>query len=85
MSDVTTYESTDFDAYAHESFDIAITLYDGLTEDLAVPQAYLDKWLPVAYQRLTLGGYRLYYIINYIFGDSSSALTHAEIPTEFLQ
>jgi len=43
-----------------------------LTEDAAVPQEYQDKWLPVAYERLNLGGHRLYYTINYIFGDSVS-------------
>lgn len=37
-----------------------------------MPQAYLDKNTPVAYERLTLGGYRLYYTIDYIFGSSNS-------------
>ena len=41
-----------------------------MTENEAVPQAYLDKNVPIAYERLVIGGYRLYYTINYIFGDS---------------
>lgn len=77
VADPTVYESTDYDAWAQESFDIAITLYDGVIENEAVPQAYLDKYVPVANQRLTVGGYRLFYTIDYIFGDGNQA--------EFLQ
>ena len=58
-------------------------LYDGLTEDEAVPQEYLDKWKPVAYERLILGGYRLYYLVDYIFSDSNAIPTHKI--AEFLQ
>ena len=42
-----------------------------MTEGEAVPQAYLDKNIPVAYERLIIGGYRLYYTINYIFDSSN--------------
>ena len=83
VSDSSTYESLDYDAYAQESFNIAVQLYDGLTEDAAVPQEYLDKWKPVAYERLILGGYRLYYLIDYIFSDSKAIPTHKI--AEFLQ
>ena len=44
----------------------------GVTENLAVPQAYLDKNIPVARERLNIGGYRLYYTIDFIFGDSKN-------------
>ena len=64
------YETVDFDAQAQEAYDIAITLYDGVTEDEAVPQDYLDQNIPLAYEQLIKGGYRLYYLVNYIFGDS---------------
>jgi len=37
---------------------------------LAVPQDYLDKNIPVAYHQIVKGGYRLYWTINYMFGDS---------------
>jgi len=46
--------------------------FAGVTEDVVVPQAYLDKNIPIANERITVGGYRLYYTINYIFGDSST-------------
>ena len=72
VEDTSLYESLDYDAYAHESFNIATQLYDGLTEDAAVPQEYLDKWKPVAYERLILGGYRLYYLVDYIFSDAKA-------------
>lgn len=64
------YETLDFDSMAEESLAIAKTLYDGLNMDEPVPQDYLDKNIPVANERLIIGGYRLYYIINYIFSDS---------------
>ena len=63
------YKSTNFDKWAGESYDIAIQLYDGLTEDAAVPQEYIDKWHSTIYERLIIGGYRLYYVIDYIFKD----------------
>ncbi len=72
VADPSVYESIDFDSFAHESFDIATTVYDGVYENEAVPQAYLDKFIPVAYTRINIGGYRLYYTIQYIFGDSKS-------------
>lgn len=75
------YESLDFDAMAEESLAIAETLYDGLTMDEAVPQAYLDKNIPVANERLTIGGYRLYYIVNFMFSPAAAP----EQATEFLQ
>lgn len=42
-------------------------LYDGLVEYEAVPQAYLDKWTPKAYEMIVLGGYRLASLLEYIF------------------
>jgi len=67
------YKTTNYEKWATESFEIAKTLYDGLTENEAVPQAYLDKNISVAYERLIVGGYRLYYTMTYIFGDSLAA------------
>lgn len=64
------YKTTNYDKWANESLSLAKTLYEGVTENEAVPQAYLDKNVPIAYERLVIGGYRLYYTINYIFGDS---------------
>ena len=63
------WESTDYDTFSQGSYDIAVKVYSGLTPDAAVPQAYLDEYKPIAYQQINLGGYRLYYAINYIFGD----------------
>ena len=68
------YRTIDYDKMAEESFEIAKTLYKGVKENEKVPQAYLDKNTPLAYERLTLGGYRLFYQIEYIFGDSNDEL-----------
>ena len=43
------WESTDFDHFALLSYNIAVQVYDGLTEDAAVPDDYINKWKPVAY------------------------------------
>ena len=72
VADASVYETIDFDAMSQESFLIAETLYDGLVEDEPVPQAYLDKFKPVAYERLIIGGYRLAYLVNFMFGDNSA-------------
>lgn len=39
----------------------------GVTENVAVPQAYLDKNTPIIQSRIVLGGYRLYALMRYIF------------------
>ena len=61
----------------------------GLTENEAVPQDYLDKWIPVAESRITIGGYRLAYVLNYIFGTSTdedaAALMIADLLATILQ
>ena len=82
VADPSTYESLDYDTFAHESFDISITLYDGVTENEAVPQDYLDKNIPVAYSQILLGGYRLAYTINYIFEDQVATSFDSDEPIE---
>ena len=82
VDDSSVYESTEYKDFAKESYDIAIQLYDGVTENEAVPQDYIDKWLPVAYERINIGGYRLYYTIDFIF--SSDSLSKDEFKVMFL-
>ena len=41
VKDKSVYESIDYTTFAHESFDIAKTLYAGVIENEAVPQDYL--------------------------------------------
>lgn len=43
VKDTSSWASIDYDAFSKEAYDIAITVYDGLTPDAAVPQEYLDK------------------------------------------
>ena len=76
------YESIDYDSFAEESYEISHDLYDGVYENEAVPQDYLDKNLPVAYEQLTKGGYRLFYTIDYIFGDSNEAPVFKTLETD---
>jgi hypothetical protein len=50
-----------------------IIMYDnvGITPNEAVPQWYLDENLQVCWDRITLGGYRLAYLIEYIYPATS--------------
>lgn len=50
IADESSYASINYDTFAHQSYDIAITVYDGLTEDAAVPDAYIAKFKPVVYE-----------------------------------
>ena len=57
------YQNTDVSRWSQESYDIAITKYDGITKDVPLPQAYIDQNLIVCNERITLGGYRLAYLV----------------------
>ena len=71
VKDTSVWETIDYEAMSQESYAIAIQVYDGITEDAVVSEEYQDKWRPVIYERLNIGGHRLYYALNYIFGDST--------------
>ena len=57
--------------WASDSYDIAKTLYDGLTENEEVPQDYLDSSIPIAEAQLIKGGYRLAFVLDYVFSSSN--------------
>lgn len=61
------YENINVFLWSDESYQIAITKYAGITPDAAVPQWYLDENLQVCWDRITLGGYRLAHLIEYIY------------------
>jgi len=67
VQDPTAYENLDVEDWAMESYDIATTLYTGIEQNVALPQWYLDQNLVVCHQRVTLGGFRLAYLVEYMF------------------
>ena len=71
-------------SWSKDSYDIAITLYDGLTENEAVPQAYLDKNIPIAEAQLVKGGYRLAFVLDHIFSTSNESEDVAKSIAEYL-
>jgi hypothetical protein len=76
LSDPAEYENIDVLMWSDESYQIAITKYDGIIpsdEETVVPQWYLDENLQVCWDRLTLGGYRLAHIMEYIYPSRSEA------------
>lgn len=87
VSKSSVYENLDWDMWSHDSFDIAITLYDGITENEAASQDYLDNGKVIAESQIVLGGFRLAYALNYIFGDEEEEFTGtlAALLTAFLQ
>ena len=61
----------DFKRILEESREIGLTAYDGIEpgDDQLLPQAYLNKYLPVMKERIVLAGFRLAYMIQTIFGN----------------
>ena len=55
-----------------ESYAVAETLYDGLTEGEALPDSYIAKYKDVILKRVVLAGARLAYAIEQIFGNKKS-------------
>lgn len=61
--------------WSEESYEIGITKYDGIipsTDETVVPQWYLDENLQVCWDRITLGGYRLANLMEYIYPSRTS-------------
>lgn len=69
------YENINILNWSDESYKIAITKYDGIVagEDQTVPQWYQDENLQLCYERITLGGYRLAHLMEYIFSNEKEA------------
>jgi len=76
------------DAWSLEAYDIAIgntfgeSIYEDVTENEPVPQSYIDKFVPILEDHITLGGYRLAALTVYMYGDSNVAKDI--FPTVFL-
>jgi len=67
VKDSNEYENINIFLWSEESYQIAITKYEGITPDAVVPQWYLDENLQVCWDRITLGGYRLAHLMQYMF------------------
>jgi hypothetical protein len=63
-------QTIDYIQIGQESYNIAITAYDGLTQghDEVVPDSYIQKFQPIAAKRVVLAANRLVYAIEQIFG-----------------
>lgn len=68
-----TVANRDYDAWAIEDHEKAKLMYDGATENEALPQAYLDVNVPRVEDDITLGGYRLAWATMYIYGSASTS------------
>lgn len=67
VADPGEYQNIDVFTWSEESYKIAITKYEGIVEDGVVPNWYLDENLQVCWDRITLGGYRLGHLMEYIY------------------
>lgn len=67
LTDKKTIANRDIDGWSLEMFARAKTMYKGATENEPLPQAYIDESVPKVEDDITLGGYRLAYLITYIF------------------
>ena len=85
------YQNLDWDSWAKDSFNIAKTLYSGkfqsdiefdansfigIVENDLPPDDYVEDGKLIAESQIMLGGYRLAYTLNYIFGDAKSREEH---------
>jgi len=60
----TEVETLDFDLFHHESFELGVKIYDGLTENGVVPQSYIDKHVPEGKRRMVLAAHRLAFMLE---------------------
>ena len=70
--------------WATDSYNIAKTLYDGVTENEEVPQDYIDKGIPIAEAQILKGGYRLAFVLDHIFSTSNESEDMAKTVAEML-
>jgi len=73
-----TVASVDCVAWSWESNDIATgknsgtNIYKDVTENEVVPQSYIDQFVPILENNITLGGYRLAFLTVFIYGDQAA-------------
>ena len=65
------YQNTDIATWVQQSYDISKTLYDGVVINTALSQEYINNGLTICNERITLGGYRLAYLTEYIFATAA--------------
>ena len=46
-------------------------MYDGVTENEEVPDDYVTSSIPIAEAQLIKGGYRLAFVLDYVFSSSN--------------
>ena len=68
------YKTLDFPKFRDESFNIAVKVYDGLKEgsDQVLPDTYISKYGEIAKKRVILAAYRLFYVMDMLFGSKSN-------------
>lgn len=65
------YQNTDIASWVQQSYDISKTLYDGVVINTPLSQEYINNGLTICNERITLGGYRLAYLTEYIFASAT--------------
>jgi hypothetical protein len=71
------YENFDYLNWAEESYQIASSIsYVNITENEFLPLDYQHELIDVLQTRLVLAAYRLYYLIDTIYGVSSENIDH---------
>ena len=67
-------ETTDFDRIIAEQYDLAPLLYEGVTDNpaLPLPDDYVEQWMPTAEHCMVLGANRLAFLISDLFGEDNA-------------
>ena len=59
-------------------------MYDGVTENEEVPDDYVTSSIPIAEAQLIKGGYRLAFVLDYIFSSSNDFDSWLESSDDYL-
>lgn len=66
------YENKDVDMWAQESYELSVSnVYTGITENTALPEEYIKKNQQEIVKKIVLGGLRLAYVIQSMFGTAA--------------
>jgi hypothetical protein len=67
------WQNINVDMWTQESFKLASDVYTGVTPDQALSSSYVSKNTVTIEKQVVVGGLRLAYLIQHIFGNASSA------------
>lgn len=72
VSDPSVYENLNTYNWTYDAYTIGTTKYDGVVNGTRPDDDYIAENIPVAESQIVLAGYRLYWVIQYVFSNSTT-------------